>query len=48
MHQLHIGRQQIFEAEPVNGVSVAAAHFHKSVVPRGIGEAPNLIGCSGD
>ena len=31
--QLDVGRQQILQAEAIDGVSVAAAHFHEAVVP---------------
>ena len=33
--QFDVGRQQILQAEAVDGVGVAAADFHDAVVPRG-------------
>ena len=40
--------QHIFQAEAVDGVSVAAANLHDAVVPAGIREAMNLFGSFGD
>ena len=43
MHQLHIVGKQIIQAEAIDGVRVASAHFHQPVVALGIGNAPNLL-----
>ena len=44
VHQLDVRRQQILQAEAIDGVRVAAAHFHEPVVPVRIGEAADLLG----
>ena len=38
-----LSRQQILQPEAVDGVRVAAAHFHEAVMARGIGQAANLV-----
>jgi hypothetical protein len=43
MHQLNVRWKQILQTETIDGVRVAAAHFHKPVVPSRIGQAPDLI-----
>ena len=32
VHQLDVGRQQILQPEAIDGVRVAAAHFHEAVM----------------
>ena len=46
--QFDVGRQQILQAEAVDGVGVAAAHLHEAVVPAGVGQAADLLGGLGD
>ena len=46
--QFDVGRQQILQAKPVDGVSVSAAYFHEPVVPLGIGQPADLVGGPGD
>ena len=43
-----IGRQQILQAEAVDRVGVAAAHFHEAIVPLRIGQPADLVGGPGD
>ena len=40
--------QQIFEAEAVNGVGVASANLHETIMTPGIREAADFVGGSGD
>ena len=42
--QLDVVGQQIFEAEAIDGVRVAAADFHEAVMARRIGEAADFVG----
>ena len=42
------GGSKILQAETVDGVSVAATHFHEPVMPLRIGQPPDLIGSPGD
>ncbi len=44
MHQLDVGRQQILQPEAIDGVGVAAAHFHETVLPLRISQPADLIG----
>ena len=44
MNQFDVRRQQILQAEAIDGVGVAAAHFHEAVVALGIGQAADLLG----
>jgi hypothetical protein len=44
MHQLNICWKQVFQTETIDGVRVAAAHFHKPVMPFGISQAADLVG----
>ena len=48
MHQFDIRRKQILQAEAIDGVRVAAAHFHEAIVAFGIGQAADLLGGPGD
>src|ERR1700685_68355 len=43
MNQLNIFRKNIFQSEAIDGVSMAAAHFHHAVVA-GSSESPNFLG----
>ncbi len=43
VYQLDIGRQQILQAEAVDGVGVSPAHFHEAIVPAGIGEPTDFL-----
>lgn len=40
--EFNVGGKKIFQAETVDGVSMAAAHFHDAVVAIGISEPANL------
>ena len=40
--------QEILQAEAIDGVGVAAAHFHESIVAAGIGQTADLFGGAGD
>ena len=42
--QFEVGRQQVFESEAVDGVSVPAAHLHQAVMTAWIDEAADLLG----
>src|SRR6185437_10972486 len=44
VNQLYIRRQQVFKAEAVDGVSVAAAHFHEPIMPARIVEPAYFLG----
>ena len=41
--QLDVGRQQVGEAEAVDGVGVAAAHLHDPVVAGRIGQTADFV-----
>ena len=43
VNQFDVGREQILQAETINGVGVAAAHFHEAIVAIGIGERANFF-----
>jgi hypothetical protein len=44
MYKLNIRGKNVLQTEAIYGMRVAAAHFHKTVVPAWIGEAPDLLG----
>ena len=46
--QLDVFGEDVFEAEAIDGVGVAAADFHDAVVARGIGETANFFRGPGD
>jgi hypothetical protein len=48
VNEFDIGWEQIFQAKPINGMSVPATHFHDSVMAVWIGETTNLFGSLGD
>ena len=43
VNQLDVVGKQVLESEAIDGVGVAAAHFHQAVVTAGIGEPPDLL-----
>ena len=43
VNQFDIGGKDVFQAEAVDGVGVAAADFHDAVLARGVGEAANFF-----
>ena len=44
VNQLDVRRQQVLQAEAIDGVRVAAAHFHEAIVASRIGEPADLVG----
>ena len=43
VNQLDIRRKNVFQAKAINGVRMAAAHFHEAVMPAGVSEAANFF-----
>ncbi len=44
VNEFYIGRQQVFHAEPIDSVRVAATYFHEAIVTVGVRESTDLIG----